>query len=88
MLYLHIQKWKEAIKTSDFQQYIGGVTACMEIIMKATEGCGQLSLNDAFIDDRWFNRAKTGEEANTEGLYYCRPANTRNKGFYLATSEK
>ena len=43
MLYLEIQKGKEAIKESDFQQDIGETDACMNISTKATKGCGQLS---------------------------------------------
>ena len=40
MLYLEIQKGKEAMKASYFQQQIGETSSCMKRIMKATKGCG------------------------------------------------
>ena len=51
ILYLEIQKEKEVMKVSDYQQDIGGTDACMEIIMKATRGCSQLSSYDTFFAD-------------------------------------
>ena len=36
MLYLEIQKGKEATKASDFQQDIGREASCMKIVVKDT----------------------------------------------------
>ena len=41
MLYLYIQNRKDVMKSSGFQQYIGGEYACMKIIIQA---------------DKWFGR--------------------------------
>ena len=43
MLYLEIQKGKEAMNPSDFQQKIRGTAAFMMITIKVTKGCVQLS---------------------------------------------
>ena len=51
MLYLEIQKGKEAMKTSEFQKYLGGTTACMRILAMATKWCGQLISNDTYFTD-------------------------------------
>ena len=45
ILYLNIQKGKEAMNTEEFQQNIGGTASCNERPMMATKGCGQLKLN-------------------------------------------
>ena len=76
------------MKTSDFQQNIVGVAACMKRTMKANKGCVQLSSNDNFFSDIWFSGLKTVEEANADGVYYCGPVKTSNKGFFLSTLEK
>ena len=46
------------MKSSDFQQKIGGTSTCMKIIMKATKGCGQLSSKDTFFAGSWFSGVK------------------------------
>ena len=46
MLYLDIQKGKEAMKTSTPRKYIGGTTVHMKRLAIATKGCGQLTSND------------------------------------------
>ena len=46
MLYLEIQKGKESMKTSEFQQFIRGMSACTRRIIKVNKGCGQISPND------------------------------------------
>ena len=46
MLHLDIQKWKEAMKTSKFQKYLGGTTVCMNRLAMATKGWEQLTSND------------------------------------------
>ena len=45
MLQIVIQKEGEDKKTSEFQKYIGGTTACMNRLSIATKGCGQLTSN-------------------------------------------
>ena len=37
MLYLDIREKKEAMKVLDYQQDIGGMAACIKIIVKATK---------------------------------------------------
>ena len=39
MLYLVIQKSKEAMKISAFQPGIGGTEACMKIMKRGKKGC-------------------------------------------------
>ena len=46
MLHLEIQKGKEAMKTSKFQNFLGGTTVCMRRLVIATTGCDQLTSND------------------------------------------
>ena len=43
MLHLKIQKGKEDMKTSKFQQQIKGTAACMKRLMMDTKECGQLT---------------------------------------------
>ena len=43
MLHLEIQKDKEAMKASKFQQDIGGTTVYKNILMMAIKGCVQLT---------------------------------------------
>ena len=40
MLYLDIQKGKEATDTSKFQKYVVGTTACIKGLDIANKGCG------------------------------------------------
>ena len=46
MLHLDIQKGKKVVKTAEFQQDIGGTSACTKILIMATKGYGQLTSND------------------------------------------
>ena len=43
MLYLEIQKGKEAMKTSKFHNDLGGTTACMKRLAIAAKGCVQMT---------------------------------------------
>ena len=43
MLYIYIQKRKEAVKRSKFQKDIGGTTVCMKRLDVATKGYVQLT---------------------------------------------
>ena len=54
ILHLEIQKGKEDMKTSNFQKYIRGTTACMKRLATATKRCGQLISNDTYFADSWF----------------------------------
>ena len=85
MLHLEIQKGEEAMKTSNFQKYLRGNTACMKRLYIANKGCGQLTSNYTYFSDRWFSSAKTSEEAMDTGVNYCGPVKTSHKGFCLAT---
>ena len=49
MLYLDIQKFKEAEKAAKIQKYIGGASSYMKIIMKFKEGCVQRFLVVTFF---------------------------------------
>ena len=88
MLHLDTQKGKEDMKTSNFQKYLGGTTACMKRIAIDTKGCGQLTSNDTYFSDSWFSSVKTSEEMAATGVNYCGLAKTIHKGFYLAMLEK
>ena len=83
MLHLEIQKGKEAMKTSNFQNVLGGITAYMKRIAIATKGCGQLTSKDTYFADSWFSSIKTYEEMAAAGVDYCGPAKTSHKGFCL-----
>ena len=88
MLLLDIQKVKEAMKTSQFQKYIGGTNVCMNVPAMDTKVCFQLTSNDTYFDDRWFSSVKDSQEAMAAGVYYYGPVKTIHKGFCLATLEK
>ena len=88
MLHLEIQKGKEAMKTSNFQKYLGGTAACMKRQMMATKGCGKLTSNDTYFDDIQFGGVKNADYAMAEGAYYCGKMKMIHKGFFLATLEK
>ena len=59
MLHLEIQKGKEAMKKSQFQNVLGSTTGCMKRIAIATKGCVQLTSNDTYFADSWFSSVKT-----------------------------
>ena len=88
MLYLDIQKGKEATKTENFQQQIRGTAAFMKRLMMATKGCVQLTSNDTYFYDSWFSGLETAKEAMAEGVDYCRTVKTIHKVFFLETLEK
>ena len=85
MLYLDIQKGKEAMKMSEFQKYLGGTAALIKILAMATKGCGQLTSNDTYFSDGWFSSIKMADEAMDLGVDYCRPVKMIHKGCCLAT---
>ena len=49
MLYLDIQKEKDAMKKLGFQKDIVWTAICMNRIMKSDKGCDQLSSNDTIF---------------------------------------
>ena len=71
MLHLEIQKGKEAMKTSTFQNVLGGTTVCMKRLAISTKGCGQLTSNDTYFPDSWFSSVKNAEEMTDAGVDYC-----------------
>ena len=83
MLLLEIQKVKEAMKTSQFQKYIGGTNVCMNVPAMDTKVCFQLTSNDTYFDDRWFSSVKTDEDLAAAGVDYCGSVKTIHKGFCL-----
>ena len=85
MLHLKIQKVKEAIKTSEFQKYLGGTNACIKILAISHKGCGQLASNVTYFADIRFSSVKTAEETIAPGVDYCGLAKTIRKDFCLAT---
>ena len=76
------------MKSSGFQQVIGGSSDFMKVIMNLDKGCGQLSSNDTLFSGSLFIRITTAEEENTEGVDYCGPVNKCQKVFSLTTLEK
>ena len=58
MLHLDIQNGKEAMKTENFQKYIGGTAACIKRTMMDTKGCDQLTSNENYFYDIWFSVVK------------------------------
>ena len=49
------------MKTSTFQKDIGGTTSYMKRLYIDTKGCVQLTSNDTYFTDSWFNSVKTSE---------------------------
>ena len=88
MLHLEIQKGKDAMKTSESQNDLGDTAMCMKRLAIATEGCGQLTLNETYFADSWSSSVKTTEESMAAGVNYCRQVKTSHKVFCLAISEK
>ena len=68
MLHLEIQKGEEAMKTSEFEKYLGVTDACMKILSINTKGCGQLTSNDTYFADSWFSYVKAAEEEMAVGV--------------------
>ena len=88
MLHLDIQRSKEAIKTSTFQHFLIGTTACMKRLAIDTKGCGQLTSNSAHFSDSWFCSVKPAEDIAAAGFDYCGLLKTSHKAFCLATLGK
>ena len=76
------------MKTSKFQKYLGGTTACINGLDIATKGCGQLTSNITYFSDIWFSSVKTVEDMVAAGVNYCGPTKRSHKDFCLATLEK
>ena len=87
MLYLEIQKGKEAMKASYFQQNIGGTAACMKRTMRDNNGCDQLPSNYTLFYISLSSRVKTEEYNNSEEVYCCGAVKTIHRGFFLAALE-
>ena len=87
MLHLEIKKGKEAMKTSEFQKYIGGTAALMNRLAMATKGCGKITSNETYFSDIFFSFVKTSEEEIPEGVDYCGPEKRIHKSFCLSTFE-
>ena len=85
MLHPEIQNGKEAMKTSEFQNYLGGTTTCTKRLDIATKGCGQLTSNDTYFADILFISVKTFDDMAAAVVDYCGLAKTIHKGFCLAT---
>ena len=62
ILHLNIQKGKDDMKASKFQHDIKGTSAYMKRLMMDTKSCSQLTSNDTYFSDRWFNGVKTYQE--------------------------
>ena len=87
MLYLDIQKWKENMKTSEFQKNLGVTAACMNRLAMAAKGCVQMTSNYTYFYGSRFSYVKTAEEAIAAGFDYCGTAKTSYKEFCLAILE-
>ena len=80
-MHLDIQKGKEAMKTLEFQKYLGVTAAYMKILEMTTKGFVQLKSNDTYFADIWFCSVNTSEEVMAAGVDYCGPVKTIHKGF-------
>ena len=58
------------MKTSIFQKYIGGNSACMKRLMMAKKGWYQLTSNNTYLVDILFSGMNTAEESMAEGVDY------------------
>ena len=59
MLHLEIQQREEAMKTLNFQKYLGWTVACMKRLVMDTKVCDQLTSNDTYFPGIWFSGVKT-----------------------------
>ena len=75
------------MKTSIFQNILGGTNACMKILAISTKYCVQLTSNNTYFSGIWFNSVKNSEETADAGVNYCVPVKTIHKCFGLATLE-
>ena len=70
-----------AMKTSNFQKYIGGTAAYMKRLDIATKGCDQLTTNDTYFSDSWFSSVKTAKEMAAAVVDYFGPVKMIHKVF-------
>ena len=65
LLFIEVQRGKEGMKNSRYQQELGATAACMKRMMEETNGIGQKSKKggpkDCFLFDSWFASKKVAE---------------------------
>ena len=81
MLHLEIQKGKEAMKTSKFQNFMGGTAACMRRLDIATKGCGQLTSNYTYFADICFIYIKNYKDMAAAGSIIVGQQRRATRGF-------
>ena len=67
LLFIEVQRGKEGMKNSRYQQELGATAACTKRMMDETRGVGQKSKKggpkDFFLFDSWFASKKAAEYA-------------------------
>ena len=90
-LFIKIQRGKEGMKHSKYQQDIGSTATCTKRIIEATKGVCQKSIKggtkDCFLFDSLLTSKKSEEDAIEVGAKLVGMAKTNTKGFFKETIE-
>ena len=57
----------------------------MNVLIMAAKGCDQMTANEIYFSDKWFNGLKTANDDMAGGVDYCGPIKTIQKGVLLDT---
>ena len=92
LLFIEVQRGKEGMKHSKYQQELGATTVCTKRMTEATKGVGQTYIEGGtkycFLFDSWFASKKAEESAMEIGAELIGMVNTNTKGFCKETIEK
>ena len=88
-IFIEVQRGKEGMKHSKYQQEIGATAECNKIIMEATKGICQNSIKGGtkycFLFDSWLASKKASEAAMEVGANLIGMVKTNNKGLCKET---
>ena len=85
LLFIELQRGKQGINHSKYQQGIGATASCIKITLEATRGIGQKyrkgETNECFIFDSWFSSKSLEESAMEVGANLVGMVKTNTKVF-------
>ena len=91
LLFIELQRGKEGMKDSRYQQDLGSTSACTKRMMDKTKGIGQKSKKEGpkycFLFDSWFVSKKAAEAEMEIGAELIGTVKTNTKLFYKETIE-
>ena len=92
LIFIEVQRGKEGMKDSCYDQDLGDTAACIKRIMEETKGIGHKSKKgepkDCFLFDSWFDSKKAAEATMELGAELIGMVKTNTKGFCKETLEK